>query len=177
VTKREYILVTVHRPGNVDEPQRLRSIVETFVEASEEVKLVIPAHPRMMNRLRALGLLSLLRQCRSLVLTKPIGYLESIALLDTAAGVLTDSGGLQKEAFLLGVPCATLRNSTEWTETIEAGANTLVDVDKTRILEAVLKAMKSQGPRSKPIYSKNPFGDGKAAGRIVHILMRTYAAA
>jgi UDP-N-acetylglucosamine 2-epimerase len=176
-TERGYILVTAHRPGNVDEPRRLRSIVEALVETSKKVRVVLPAHPRMVNRLKALGLLSVLRRSRSLILTRPIGYLESIALLETAAAVLTDSGGLQKEAFLLGVPCATMRNTTEWTETIEAGANVLVDVDKTMIMGAVASAIKNQGPRTRPIYSNNPFGDGKAAGRIAHTVIRTYAGA
>jgi UDP-N-acetylglucosamine 2-epimerase (non-hydrolysing) len=174
VAEGEYILVTAHRPGNVDEPRRLKSIVETLIEASKQIKIVFPAHPRIMNRLRAFHLLGRLKRCRSLVFIKPIGYLEMIAMLGAARAVLTDSGGLQKEAFLLGVPCATMRNRTEWTETVKAGANVLVDVDRTKILEMILKAMKNHGPKSKPIYSDNPFGDGKAAGRIADTIIRAY---
>jgi UDP-N-acetylglucosamine 2-epimerase (non-hydrolysing) len=173
-SEREYVLTTAHRPGNVDDFGRLRSIVDSIITTSREVKVVVLAHPRILNRLRAFHLLRRLIRCRSIVLTKPVGYLESVALLDTAVAVLTDSGGLQKEAFLLGVPCAILRNSTEWPETIEASANELVNVDKTKILEVVVKAMKNQRPRRRPIWLDNPFGDGKAAGRIADAIIRVY---
>jgi len=168
--EREYVLVTAHRPGNVDEPGRLRSIVNSLVEISKHTRVILPAHPRLINRLRAFQLSSRLRRIPSLVLCKPVGYLEMVALLETAGAVLTDSGGLQKEAFLLGVPCATMRNVTEWPETVEAGANALVDVNKGRITEVVLKAIADSGRRSRPIYSDNPFGDGNAARRIVDII-------
>lgn len=170
----EYVLTTVHRPGNVDDFGRLRSIVDSIIEISKEVKVVVLAHPRILKRLRAFHLLRRLMRCRSIVLSKPVGYLESIALLDTAVAVLTDSGGLQKEAFMLGVPCATLRNSTEWPETIGPGANALVDVDKSKILEVVAKAIENEGSRKRPICFDNPFGDGKAAGRIADIITRVY---
>lgn len=169
-SEREYVLTTAHRPGNVDDPRRLRSIVDSVIKTSKEVKVVFLAHPRTLNRLRAFHLLRRLMRCRSIVLTRPVGYLESVALLDAAVAVLTDSGGLQKEAFLLGIPCAILRNSTEWPETIQAGANALVDVNKTRILEVVVKAMENQRSRRRPIRLDNPFGDGKAAGRIADII-------
>ena len=174
-TEREYVLVTAHRPGNVDDPGSLKSIVEAVVETSKRVKVVFPAHPRVLNRLKAFRLLGRLRQCRSLFLIKPIGYLELVALLESAAVVLTDSGGLQKEAFLLGVPCVTMRNVTEWTETLRGGANVLVGVNKTKILEAILKAIRNHGPRSRRIYSDNPFGRGKAAGRIADAILRGHA--
>jgi UDP-N-acetylglucosamine 2-epimerase (non-hydrolysing) len=174
-TAREYILVTAHRPGNVDEPRRLRSMVDALMETSKKIRVVFPAHPRIMSRLKAFRLLDRLKQCRSLLLIKPLGYLEMMALLDTAAAVLTDSGGLQKEAFLLGVPCVTMRNVTEWTETVQAGANVLVDLDKNNIPEIILKTIRNNEPRSKPIYSDNPFGDGKAAGRIVDAILRQYS--
>lgn len=175
-SERDYVITTAHRPGNVDDFGRLRSIVDSIIEISTEVKVVVLAHPRLLNRLRAFHLLRRLMRCRSIILTKPVGYLESIALLDTAVAVLTDSGGLQKEAFLLGVPCAILRNSTEWPETIGAGANALVDVDKSKILEVVAKAIQKKGPRKRPIYLDNPFGDGKAAGRIADTITRVYDA-
>jgi UDP-N-acetylglucosamine 2-epimerase len=170
--ERKYILVTAHRSGNVDEPHRLKSIVKALRETSKQIKIVFPAHPRILNKLKAFRLLRPLRECRSLVLIKPVGYLELVALLDNATAVLTDSGGLQKEAFLLGVPCATMRDTTEWTETVQAGANVLVDVDRTKIVDAIVTAMKNEGRRNKPIYSDNPFGDGKASGRLVDVLVR-----
>lgn len=172
--ERGYVLVTAHRPGNVDDPNRLKSIVETLVETSKRIKIVFPAHPRILNKLRAFRLLRPLRQFRSLALIKPVGYLELVALLDNATAVLTDSGGLQKEAFLLGVPCATMRDATEWPETLQAGANVLVDVDKTKIVDTIVNAMKNEGPRNKPIFSDNPFGNGKASGRLADIVVRKY---
>lgn len=174
-SEREYVIATAHRPGNVDDSGRLRSIVDSLIKTSRETKIIVLAHPRILNRLRTFRLLRRLKRCRSIVLTRPVGYLESIALLDTAVAALTDSGGLQKEAFLLGIPCAILRNSTEWPETVKAGANALVDVDETKIRSVVAKAMDNQGPRKRPIRLDTPFGDGKAARRIADTIVRVYS--
>lgn len=168
----EYIVVTAHRPGNVDIPRRLNSIVGALVEASKRIKILFPAHPRIYKRLKSSNLMGKLRRSKNVVVTRPIGYLELVALLDTAAAVLTDSGGIQKEAFLLGVPCATMRRETEWPETVEAGANVMVDADKRKISAAILRAIEKPRPRRKPIYARNPFGDGRASIRIVDTILR-----
>lgn len=167
----EYVLATAHRPANVDEPKRLKSIVEALVQISKQLKVLFPAHPRIMNRLKAFRLIDRLKRSSGIVLTKPVGYLELITLLETATAVLTDSGGIQKEAFLLGVPCATMRRVTEWPETVQAGANVLVDAEKNRILRAILSVAARGNTRKKPIHSSNPFGDGNAARRIVNIVL------
>jgi len=171
--EREYIIVTAHRPGNVEAPARLSSIVRALLELSKSTQVIFPAHPRVSKQLQSFHLLDKLKRSKVAV-TKPVGYLELVALLETAAAVLTDSGGIQKEAFLLGVPCATMRRETEWPETIEAGANTLVDVDKRKIIDTTLRAIRNQRPRRKLVNRQNPFGDGKASVRIVDITLRKY---
>ena len=120
-----YLLATAHRPGNVDDPARLALLVELLLAVPGPV--VLPVHPRTRARLDAAGLGE--RLAAGVRLVAPLGYLDFTALLLHSRGVLTDSGGVQKEAYLAGVPCVTLRSTTEWTETIEAGWNTLVDLD------------------------------------------------
>jgi UDP-N-acetylglucosamine 2-epimerase (non-hydrolysing)/UDP-GlcNAc3NAcA epimerase len=157
-----YALITAHRSGNVDDPARLRCLVDLL--AALPFQAIFPVHPRTEARLRATGLLAELQACPGLILTEPLGPLELAALLCHARVVLTDSGGLQKEAYLAGVPCVTLRPSTEWTETVDTGWNVLVDLDTTRALAALERPRPAQRP---PLY-----GDGNAAGRIVAALGR-----
>ncbi len=158
----EYALITAHRSGNVDEPARLRALV-AVLEALP-VPAIFPVHPRTRARLHAAGLWEALAARPGLVLTEPLGPIELTALLCHARVVLTDSGGLQKEAYLAGVPCITLRPSTEWTETVEAGWNVLVDLDPVRAVAALSREVPAERP---PLY-----GDGHAARRIVAALQR-----
>ncbi len=152
-----YLLVTAHRAGNVDDPVRLRALVELVEGLPEPV--LLPLHPRTRERLRAAGLLGELEGHPRVRLTAPLGYLEFTALLCHARAVLTDSGGVQKEAYLAGVPCITLRATTEWVETVEHGWNTLVDLDRA----AALAALEREPPRERP----QLYGDGRAAERCV----------
>src|SRR5690606_27960699 len=115
----EYLLATIHRPYNTDDPVVLRRVVEALEAIGAPV--ILPVHPRTRARLEALEGLSL-RQVR---LVDPVGYLDMLGLLEGSRRVLTDSGGVQKEAYVLGVPCVTLRPETEWVETVEAGWNVL----------------------------------------------------
>jgi UDP-N-acetylglucosamine 2-epimerase len=156
----EYVLATAHRAGNVDPPDRLAKLVELLVGIPEPV--VLPLHPRTAARLEASGLMERLRDGGRVVLTPSLGYLELNTLLVHARAVLTDSGGLQKEAYLAGVPCVTLRASTEWTETVDSGWNTLVDLDR----EAALAALARRPPRERP----RLYGDGHAGERVVAAL-------
>jgi UDP-N-acetylglucosamine 2-epimerase (non-hydrolysing)/UDP-GlcNAc3NAcA epimerase len=155
-----YVLVTAHRPGNVDDPERLGRLVELLLALPCSV--LLPLHPRTHGRLRAAGLLERLQRSERLTVTPPLGYLELMALLCNARAVLTDSGGLQKEAYLAGVPCITLRTTTEWVETVEAGWNVLVDLDR----EAALGALERDLPAARP----QLYGDGHAAARVVAAL-------
>jgi UDP-N-acetylglucosamine 2-epimerase (non-hydrolysing)/UDP-GlcNAc3NAcA epimerase len=159
-----YLLATAHRAGNVDDPARLRMLVELLGGVSEPV--VLPLHPRTRARLEAAGLLERLSTGGSVRVTQPLGYLELTALLCNARAVLTDSGGLQKEAYLAGVPCVTLRDRTEWVETVETGWNTLVDLD----LEAARLALVHPQPAERP----QLYGDGRAGERVVAALERAF---
>jgi UDP-GlcNAc3NAcA epimerase len=160
VTPGEYVLATAHRAGNVDDPDRLRMLVRLLLSVPATVVLAL--HPRTRSRLVAAGLLDELERSERLVLTAPLGYLELTALLCNARAVLTDSGGIQKEAYLAGVPCITLRSNTEWTETVERGWNTLVDLDAG----AALRALEREPPADRPPL----YGDGRAGERVVSAL-------
>jgi UDP-GlcNAc3NAcA epimerase len=156
----EYVLATAHRPGNVDELSRLRRLVELLTSVPFDV--IWPLHPRTRQRLQRAGLLEGLQSVRGLILAPPLAYFETSALLCNARAVMTDSGGLQKEAYLAGIPCVTLRSTTEWRETVKHGWNSLVDLDREQALEAVSRDPPSQRP---PLY-----GDGRAGERVVSAL-------
>jgi UDP-GlcNAc3NAcA epimerase len=153
----EYLLLTAHRAGNVDRPPRLRALVDLVKALPWPV--VFPLHPRTRERLRDAGMLDALQADERVTLSEPLGYVQFNALLVHARAVLTDSGGVQKEAYLAGVPCVTLRASTEWVETVHAGWNTLVDLDTA----AALAALQREPPTQRPAL----YGDGHAAERCV----------
>jgi UDP-GlcNAc3NAcA epimerase len=155
-----YLLVTAHRAGNVDDPERLRALVD-LVRALPE-PILFPLHPRTRARLQTAGLLTELEQLDGIQLTEPLSYLEFSALVCQARAVVTDSGGVQKEAYLAGVPCVTLRANTEWVETVAAGWNTLVDLD----VRAALEALEHNPPADHP----ELYGDGHAAERCVEAI-------
>ena len=160
VREGEYVLATAHRAGTVDDPERLRLLVELLLAL--EVPVVWPLHPRTRGRLEAAGLLSTLEDGGRVVLAPPLGYLELTALVCNSCAVVTDSGGLQKEAYLAGVRCITLRTTTEWTETVRLGWNTLVDLDR----EAARAALQREPPGQRPPL----YGDGGAGPRVVSAL-------
>ena len=154
----DYLLATAHRAGNVDDPARLERLVELLLAVPGPV--VLPLHPRTRARLEAAGLLERLE--RGVRVVPPLGYLDFMALLLHARGMLTDSGGVQKEAYLAGVRCVTLRATTEWTETVDAGWNTLVDLDAAAAVAALERPLPAERP---PLY-----GDGRAGERVVEAL-------
>jgi UDP-GlcNAc3NAcA epimerase len=155
----EYVLATVHRPRNTDDPDRLATIVDALADAP--LPVVFPVHPRTGARLDEYGLREPLADE---LLIEPVGYLEFLRLLDGAERVVTDSGGVQKEAFFLDTPCVTLREETEWVETVECGWNVLVGADGRRLRRALDRAFVLE---EKP----QPYGDGDAAERIVEVLV------
>jgi UDP-N-acetylglucosamine 2-epimerase len=153
----EYLLVTAHRAGNVDDPARLERLV-TLLEALP-LPAVLPLHPRTRARLDAGGLLDRVGRIPGLRLVRPLGYLDFLTLARHARAVLTDSGGVQKEAYLLGTPCVTMRNTTEWVETLGTGWNVLVDLDA----EAAVRALERPPPGgARP----ELYGGGHAGERI-----------
>src|SRR5215213_7347919 len=160
-----FLLATAHRPGNVDDPERLAALVELLAAVPRPV--VLPLHPRTAARLDAAGLRERL-ESDGVVLAPALGYLDFTALLHHARALLTDSGGVQKEAYLAGVPCVTLRDTTEWVETVEAGWNVLVDLDA----DAALAALELTPPAERP----ELYGDGRAAERVVTALERVVTA-
>lgn len=153
----EYVLATVHRAENTDDPARLRAIFEAFVEVSRRCPVVLPVHPRTRKALAGSGL-----PLDGLRLLDPVGYLDMLQLTRSARLVVTDSGGLQKEAFFHRVPCVTLRNETEWVELVESGWNLLLPPDTPGGLASELLAQvdrdRSVLPDWTPLY-----GDGRAA--------------
>jgi UDP-GlcNAc3NAcA epimerase len=153
-----YLLATAHRAGNVDDPERLARLVGLLLAVPGPV--VLPLHPRTRARARDAGLLDRLEA--GVHVAPPLGYLDFMALVLGARAVLTDSGGVQKEAYLAGVPCVTLRSTTEWTETIDAGWNTLVDLDAEAAIAALQRPVPAERP---PLY-----GDGRAGERVVEAL-------
>ena len=148
-----YLVVTAHRAGNVDDPTRLERLVALLEALPQPV--VFPVHPRTRARLEGAGLLDRLD---GVTLVPPLGYLDFLELARHARAILTDSGGVQKEAYLLGVPCITLRDTTEWVETVDAGWNVLVDLDR----EAALAALDRATPPERP----ELYGGGRAAERV-----------
>jgi UDP-N-acetylglucosamine 2-epimerase (non-hydrolysing)/UDP-GlcNAc3NAcA epimerase len=155
-----FLLATAHRAGNVDDPERLARLL-ALLEAMPD-PVVLPLHPRTEARLAAAGLQARLE--RAATVTPPLGYLDFTALLHHCRAVLTDSGGVQKEAYLAGRPCLTLRATTEWTETVAAGWNVLVDLDAERALEALARTP----PAARPAL----YGDGRAGARVAAALAR-----
>lgn len=162
-----YLLATAHRAGNVDDPDRLAALVDVLVAAAtEERPLVLPLHPRTAAQLREHGQDERLRGAPGIRLVDPVGPLDFATLLVGAAAVLTDSGGVQKEAYLAGVRCVTLRDTTEWGETVQTGWNALVDLNP----QAAVAALDVALPTTRP----EVFGDGRAGERVVAALERAF---
>jgi UDP-GlcNAc3NAcA epimerase len=152
----DFYLSTIHRPENTDNPQRLQSIFSAFSEA--DLPVVLPLHPRTKQRLKGI------RYNDNVRLIEPVGYLQMIYLLRHSKKVLTDSGGLQKEAYFLRKPCITLRDQTEWIETLDGNWNFIVAADKDKILSHL--QVSEFGPIQKA------YGDGHAAENIISAISR-----
>jgi UDP-N-acetylglucosamine 2-epimerase len=159
-----YVLMTVHRAAATDTPEALAALVDV-IEATD-VRLVFPVHPRTRHRLEAAGLWDRLSGNAHLTLSPPVGYLDFTSLLVGARAVLTDSGGVQKEAYFQKIPCLTLRETTEWVETVATGHNRLVGMDPA----AVACALSDLSP---PDGHPDLYGDGDAAGRIAAVIDRS----
>jgi UDP-N-acetylglucosamine 2-epimerase (non-hydrolysing) len=152
------VLVTLHRPSNVDDPERLASIIEALRKLAVDRTVLFPVHPRTRQRLQQQGIFS-----EPIRMTEPLGYLEMIDVIDAVGAVVTDSGGIQEETTALGIPCFTLRENTERPITITEGTNQLVSNPST--LPALVSAAK------RPVEHRAPEGwDGKAGERIIEAL-------
>ncbi len=168
LTKKEYILMTMHRPANVDQADKIRTVVEMIAGVCQRMPVVLPLHPRTAKHLKKYGLEERFRSIPNLTILEPQGYLEFLNLMTNAALIVTDSGGIQEESTFLRVPCLTLRNSTERPVTITLGTNVLIpELDAEKILAVV-----DQTLQRKQIDSIiPPLWDGKAATRIVGYLL------
>ena len=160
-----YYLATLHRAENTDVPERLGSILRALDEIGKDILVILPLHPRTRKMMKSCRLFSAFRGVR---LIEPVSYLDMLALEKNARAILTDSGGVQKEAYWLKVPCVTLRNETEWVETVESGWNRLAGTETRRIV----REAKRIGMR-RP-YRKGLFGDGRAGEKIVQALVKGF---
>lgn len=161
--KENFILATIHRAENTDCPERLQNIIEALNEIALSIPVVLPVHPRTQNIIVKLNL-----DINNLTLIAPVGYLEMLWMLSHCGLVVTDSGGVQKEAFFMGKACITMRDQTEWVELVEIGANELVGADKEKIIKAVKQNYGREVKDKDQLY-----GGGVAASRIVEVLRST----
>lgn len=163
---REYMVMTLHRPRNVDDPAKLEAILEAMGELRERLPIVLPLHPRTRNRLEEAGLLERARSLLGTGLCEPLGYLEFLHLMARARLVLTDSGGIQEETTILGVPCLTLRPTAECPITVTAGSNRAIGSAPERIVPEVERILAGDSPSGEV----PELWHGKAAKRIVEVL-------
>ena len=165
IEKEGYVLLTLHRPSNVDDPETLRGLLSAIGELSERIPFVFPVHPRTRSRIEALGLGALLASSRIFALP-PLGYLETLGLMQQARWVMTDSGGLQEETTALQVPCLTLREHTERPITVTEGSNRIVGVAPAAVVRAATDLLEAKAfPGRVP-----ELWDGQSAKRIVAVL-------
>ena len=169
LTKKVCAVLTLHRAENVDDKERLKRIILAIMKLNE-ITIVFPAHPRTKRRLREANLEGALKKMRHVMLTDPLGYFDMLKLVKNSAVILTDSGGMQKEAFLVRVPCVTLRYNTEWVETVRLGANRLVGAETRQILMETRRILENEGVKRELESLPNPYGDGKASQKIVEDL-------
>ena len=156
--EKSYFLFTLHRPVNSDSPEALKNIIEAVAESGE--KIIFPCHPRTEKQIKK----AKIRIPENLKIIKPVGYLDMLKLEKNSKKIITDSGGVQREAFWLKIPCITLRNSTEWPETVENKWNVLAGSDKSKITEAI-ENFEPGSPQ------KSYFGGGETSKKIIEILL------
>ena len=162
LSNKGYFVITLHRPANVDQEGQLINLLNGIIDNSQNLPIIFPVHPRTQSRLRNMNI-----ESNNLLLVEPMGYLEFIYLVRHAKAIVTDSGGITEEASVLGVPCMTLRNSTERPETVELGTNVLLGTDPSAITPAMKQLFAGEWKKGGEI----PFWDGKASERIVNHLL------
>jgi UDP-N-acetylglucosamine 2-epimerase (non-hydrolysing) len=168
-----YALLTTHRPENTDNPQNLKNIADAMIKL-KPLTIVFPAHPRTTKQLRKFKLLNKIQKQEHIKLVNPTGYHETLKLMKNATLVLTDSGGMQKEAFWLRTPCITMRENTEWIETVQLGANHLTGANAQRIVSVARQIIEDKQRVAKKMKGlPNPFGNGRASQNILEAI-RSY---
>ncbi len=159
-----FVLVTLHRQENVDNKENLCNILDALLEISKGKGVVFPIHPRTLKNLKAFGIFE--KYSENLRFIKPLGYFDFLKLIGSSSCIVTDSGGVQKEALILKTPCVTARTTTEWTETTDMNANVLVGTDKEKIIEEVSRRSSKEFHEFME-KTENPYGDGKTSERIL----------
>ena len=166
--ERNYVLMTIHRRENILNIPKLKKIINLATKISEQgYKIIFPLHPHTKKQIKSNNI-----SLKGIDIIKPIKYSEMLTMLSKAKLLLTDSGGLQKEAFWSNTPCVTIRNNTEWIETLVGNHNTLLKNIKSSDSKKILKILKSKP--SKKAYSSKTFGDGMASKKIVSILLKQF---
>ncbi len=160
----DFVLVTLHRQENVDNKENLCNILDAIMEISKSKEVIFPIHPRTLKNLKSFNVFE--EYSKDIRFIKPVGYFDFLKLLVSASCVVTDSGGIQKEALILKTPCVTTRTTTEWIETINLNANVIVGSDKEKIIEDVSKRS-SKDFREFMKKIENPYGDGKTSEKIL----------
>lgn len=168
---KNYILCTIHRAENTDDETRLRSIFEALNEIAKEKQIILPLHPRTKKLLENLQTKNQKLLTKNLTIIDPVGYLEMVWLIDNCDFVMTDSGGLQKEAYFFEKQCITLRDETEWVELVESGVNTLVGADKAKIVSSYKSLVDSLKTKNHKLWTKDLYGGGKASENIIKELI------
>ena len=168
IKERQFLLVTLHRPSNVDDPENFSCILAALEEVQRKLQVVFPIHPRTNKNIKTFGLEKRVNALKNLLLTEPLGYLDFIKLQKHCAFVLTDSGGLQEESTYMGVPCLTVRKNTERPITVELGTNEIVGLDTQKIIASARQILSGKWKKGEI----PPLWDGRAAERIVEILAK-----
>ncbi len=166
LNKKDYFVITLHRPSNVDVRKNLKNIINTLIKISKFKKIIFPINPRTKKNLSKWRLLTITQKYTTL--TPPLGYLDFLNLMANAQGVLTDSGGIQEETTILNVPCLTLRDNTERPITVEKGTNTITNLNEVKILREIKKIISGRRKRT----SAPPLWDGRSAERIIKIIKK-----
>lgn len=163
---KEYVVITLHRPSSVDQEDALSRIFNGLAEIQKEIKIVFPIHPRTKKNLTSNGMMKKLDDLPNVMIIEPLGYLDFLRLMVGSKLIITDSGGIQEETTILGIPCLTIRENTERPITITEGTNILVGTDTNRILEGFRESLDMKKPDARP-----ELWDGKASERIVEVLL------
>lgn len=164
-----YVLVTCHRAENTDNPKRLSGIVDGLIKVAEQIKVVFPLHPRTKKRIIEQGLVNRLSKLEML---PPVSFLDMVQLEESAKVIITDSGGVQKEAYFFDIPCITMRDETEWVETVQTGCNILAGTDSIRIANLFQKLSYSEYEMCRLKCREQIYGVGRTALDIIEILLQ-----
>jgi UDP-N-acetylglucosamine 2-epimerase (non-hydrolysing) len=168
LSEKTYAVLTLHRPSNVDDREALARVITALEEIAKRLPIVFPAHPRTRKMITELGLSERIESNKGLLLIDPVGYLDFLQLINRSCLVLTDSGGIQEETTVLGIPCITLRENTERPITVEMGTNTIAGTDPASIIKAALSAL--DNPPNSSVPRVPPLWDGHTADRILDAL-------